>query len=558
MNEFLATHHQRAATGGMTKKLSLDTGPRPVPAGSNRISSRDRYLDLLRAIALVRVVAYHSFASAVWLSVAFPSMGVMFALAGSLMARSLERPAFGVLKSRTRRLLLPLWVYSSAVLVLLLWEGWTPVIRVGGSWFQILLWFIPIGDPPFPPSIGSDAGLVESSWASQAEVGLWYIRAYFWFMLLSPLLLKAFHRMPWVTMLAPLGAIAILSMGLIPLPSWGNSGITDFATYGSCWMLGFALYKGLLFKIPRRTVFGVGTVLMVLGLLWAANHLENDGWDLNNIPLAQALWSLGFCAMLLRISPSWQALPRPIRFLDKAVTLINNRAVTIYLWHNLLLVITVIVINRLYEIDAIATAFPWLLDSEWTQFIAVWPLLAILFLTIGWVEDVAAERAPRLWPTGSPQRAPAIARSSGSRQEKQSLPRPAADTRQLQSAVEHSAGTSGTGQPQVPLSDLTVTALAEQTGPIYAHRCVLQEGSAPSWPQPRTHEGRDWIHVLNGRLRLVLGDQDFILTSGQSAEIDAQRPHWFGRRGTEPVEYVLVTGEPGKTLHSSNGGGRTC
>jgi peptidoglycan/LPS O-acetylase OafA/YrhL len=59
----------------------------------------------LRALALFRVVLYHSFSFWGWLTFAFPSMGVMFVLAGALMARSLERPAGGVLRSRLRRLL---------------------------------------------------------------------------------------------------------------------------------------------------------------------------------------------------------------------------------------------------------------------------------------------------------------------------------------------------------------------------------------------------------------------------------------------------------------------
>lgn len=59
---------------------------------------RDRYFDLLRAIALFRVVFYHLMGWA-WLPVLFPSMGVMFALAGNLMARSLAaRPALGVVR----------------------------------------------------------------------------------------------------------------------------------------------------------------------------------------------------------------------------------------------------------------------------------------------------------------------------------------------------------------------------------------------------------------------------------------------------------------------------
>lgn len=363
--------------------------PAPGPSG------RDRYLDLLRAIALIRIVAYHTFTAA-WLSLVFPSMGVMFALAGSLMARSLERPALAVLKSRTRRLLLPLWVYSATVLLLLFWQGWSPDQEEGRSWPEILFWFVPLGDPPYPD--GSDGGPIDSFWAHEAGVILWYIRAYFWFMLLSPLLLAAFRRLPWITLAAPLGLLMPIAAGWVTLPVWAESGVSDFATYGSCWVLGFAHYSGLLRRIPRWIVFSAGPVMMALGLLWAAPHLEEEGWDLNNIWGANGLYALGFCAMLLRVSPSWKSMPRPIRLLDKPVTLINNRAVTIYLWHTLLLSVMYIIVDTLYANNQIGDAIPWLLESGWTLFAGIWLLLAVLFLTIGWIEDVAAKRAPRLWP----------------------------------------------------------------------------------------------------------------------------------------------------------------
>lgn len=492
---------------------------------------RDRYLDLLRAVALARVVAYHSFASAVWLSVVFPSMGVMFALAGSLMARSLERPAFGVLRSRTRRLLVPLAVYSATVLMLLLWEGWTPDREAGQSWLQTLLWFIPVADPPFPEAIGTDAGLVESSWASQAEEILWYIRAYFWFMLLSPLLLKSFRRFPWATLLAPLGLMALLSLGVVPLPGWADSGVTDFATYGSCWILGFAHYQGLLRQFPRRVVFIAGPAVMALGLLWASTHLDDSGWDLNNIPLAQALWSVGFCAMLLRISPSWQSLPRPLRFLDKTVTLVNNRAMTIYLWHNLLLVVTVVIIDRLYDIDTVATAIPWLLDSEWTQFIAVWFLLALMFLTIGWVEDVAAKRTPQLWPTGTRNTPPGDGH-----------PPAPADPRIAEEPI-----TNG---------KLTVLPLNRQTGRIRAYKCIIAAGPGGHQPEPHAHSGQESIHVLNGHLRLLIGDKELVLLAGESADFDPRVPHWFGRAGTEPVEFLGLFEGHSERIHIPPRSGR--
>lgn len=72
----------------------------PDTAPAARAPGRDRYLDLLRTLALGRVVVYHIYGWA-WLTIVFPSMGVMFALAGALMARSLKRSAWGVIKGRS-------------------------------------------------------------------------------------------------------------------------------------------------------------------------------------------------------------------------------------------------------------------------------------------------------------------------------------------------------------------------------------------------------------------------------------------------------------------------
>jgi hypothetical protein len=294
--------------------------------------------------------------------------------------------------------LLPLWVYSATVVALLLWQGWSPEQEEGRSWADIIFWFIPLGDVPYPDSIGSDDGLVDSIWAHEAGVILWYIRAYFWFMLLSPLLLAAFRRVPWLTLAAPLGLLVPIAAGWVALPTWAENSVGDFATYGSCWILGFAHYSGMLRRIPAWAVFTAGPAMMALGLLWAAPHLVDEGWDLNNIFGANGLYALGFCAMLLRISPSWTSLPRPISFLDRPLTLMNNRAVTIYLWHTLLLSLCYAIVNVLWEIELIGENIPWLLETEWTLFVGIWLLLALVFVTVGWIEDVAAKRSPRLWP----------------------------------------------------------------------------------------------------------------------------------------------------------------
>ncbi|MFE5819384.1 acyltransferase [Streptomyces sp. NPDC056479] len=403
-----------AAPYAVPQQRTTEPEPAPAapepPAPAPKKPGRDRYLDMLRSIALVRVVVYHLFGWA-WLTVLFPSMGVMFALAGSLMARSLNRPAWGVIRGRVRRLLPPLWAFSAVALALMFGGGWNPAKDPdhGGTWalVEMINYIVPIGAPPFPWHIGSQSGLLEDTWAVQAAGVLWYLRAYLWFVVASPLLLWAFRRAPWPTLLAPLGLTAIVGTGLVTIPGETGNAVTDFAVYGSCWVLGFAHHEGLLAKIPRYAAVSCAALVMAFGLWWASGHLGPDGWDLNDIPLAQATWSFGFVVILLQYSPSWQELPGRLAKWDKLVTLSNNRAVTIYLWHNLLIMATVPILDQLYDLpfmqDERATAA---LDSTYMiwMFFLVWPLIGLMIVAVGWVEDIAAKRSPRLWPDGGGKR----------------------------------------------------------------------------------------------------------------------------------------------------------
>ncbi|WP_405746928.1 acyltransferase [Streptomyces canus] len=368
---------------------------------------RDRYLDLLRSLALVRVVLYHLFGWA-WLTVLFPSMGVMFALAGSLMARSLNRPTLSVIRGRIRRLLPPLWAFSAVVLPLMFLGGWklSEDPDHSGTWgpLELVNYVIPIGAPPYPWEVGFPKDLLESTWADQAVGPLWYLRAYLWFVLASPLLLWAFRKVPWATLLAPLALTAVVGTGLVTIPGELGNAVTDFAVYGSCWVLGFAHHEGVLAKVPRYLAVSGSVLVMAFALWWASGHLGPEGWDLNDIPLAQAAWSFGFVVILLQYSPSWQELPGRLARWDKLVTLSNNRAVTIYLWHNLLIMATVPIIDLAYRLpfmqsDRAVEALD-ATDMLW-MFFLVWPLIGLAILAFGWIEDLAAKRRPRLWPNGS-------------------------------------------------------------------------------------------------------------------------------------------------------------
>ena len=67
-------------------------------------------------------------------------------------------------------------------------------------------------------------------------------------------------------------------------------------------------------------------------------------------------------------------------------------------------------------------------------------------------------------------------------------------------------------------------------------------------PEPRAHDGDEWIYVLSGRMRLVLGDQDMGARAGRGRRFDTQVPHWFGSTGEEPAEILSIFGRPGERM----------
>ena len=62
------------------------------------------------------------------------------------------------------------------------------------------------------------------------------------------------------------------------------------------------------------------------------------------------------------------------------------------------------------------------------------------------------------------------------------------------------------------------------------------------------HDGQDWMYVLSGRLRLILGERDFIIKPGEAVEFSTWTPHWFGAVDG-PVEAVVILGPHGERLH---------
>lgn len=99
------------------------------------------------------------------------------------------------------------------------------------------------------------------------------------------------------------------------------------------------------------------------------------------------------------------------------------------------------------------------------------------------------------------------------------------------------------------ISAMTVIPLTRKPGGLQAFKQIFPAGPNDLAPDPRSHEGYHWLYVLDGRLRLVLGDQDLILTPGEVAEFDTHLPHWFGNADPRPVEFLSILGPQGERFH---------
>jgi transcriptional regulator with XRE-family HTH domain len=113
-----------------------------------------------------------------------------------------------------------------------------------------------------------------------------------------------------------------------------------------------------------------------------------------------------------------------------------------------------------------------------------------------------------------------------------------------------------TGDPRVRMrpvvrDGLTYLPLTQRPGAPAAYKVIMP----PHWhadepePEPRTHEGYEWLYVLSGRLRLVLGTHDMVLTAGEAAEFDTRQPHWFDNPSDQPAEVLMLFGPQGERAH---------
>jgi transcriptional regulator with XRE-family HTH domain len=94
----------------------------------------------------------------------------------------------------------------------------------------------------------------------------------------------------------------------------------------------------------------------------------------------------------------------------------------------------------------------------------------------------------------------------------------------------------------------TVRPLAPPNSPLRVYK--VRYPPRRRRPAQKTHDGYDWLYVVSGRLRLLLGDHDLVLEPGESAEFDTRVPHGMCAVGDQPAEVISIFNESGEKIHT--------
>ncbi|MEU5030499.1 helix-turn-helix domain-containing protein [Streptomyces milbemycinicus] len=115
-------------------------------------------------------------------------------------------------------------------------------------------------------------------------------------------------------------------------------------------------------------------------------------------------------------------------------------------------------------------------------------------------------------------------------------------------------GAPRTGDPRIHLKPIRrygmiFVPLSRRPGGVHAFKMIIPARPEPLEPTPQTHEGFEWLYVLNGHLRLVIGERDLTLPPGEAAEFDTSLPHWLGSADGGVVELLILFGLQGLRAH---------
>jgi transcriptional regulator with XRE-family HTH domain len=116
--------------------------------------------------------------------------------------------------------------------------------------------------------------------------------------------------------------------------------------------------------------------------------------------------------------------------------------------------------------------------------------------------------------------------------------------------LDELVGAPDVGDPRIRLKPRVrngrmVFPLTQQSSGLHVWKVVIPPERDR---ELRTHEGYEWLYVLSGQMRLVLGEHDITMGPGEVAEFNTRLPHWFGPADDQPVEILSVHGSHGQRM----------
>ena len=361
----------------------------PPSTPPTQAKSRDRFLDLLRLVSVLRVVALHTASKPPviylpWIQWIFPGMPEVFFVSGAVTAAALrERGAAGVVVKRLRRLLPPYYVYAAAALaVMYITDARSSAPDASldrGDWLSFLL--------PVVRPTGSVTRVV--LWGH-----LWFLTSFLWVLTLSPILHWLYRKAKLGSLLVHLLAFALVvgaqKFGWFPV----RSEYIDIAMFGWFFQLGFAYDDVTLQRLdpPKHVAMGIG--LLAIGWL-VAERIEPIWRKSPGSPKPNELYSSSTAHFL--VGAGWMFLAfaarAPItnwlsRHRARAVDAVTQRTYTWCIWGPAANAVAMAASRKIGGSEGNLAVY--LAGTGAT--------LLTLVVLFGWIEDWASSRKPRLFP----------------------------------------------------------------------------------------------------------------------------------------------------------------
>ena len=102
----------------------------------------------------------------------------------------------------------------------------------------------------------------------------------------------------------------------------------------------------------------------------------------------------------------------------------------------------------------------------------------------------------------------------------------------------------------VQRNGMTFIPLTKTAGPLRPFKMVIPPFTNMGDAQANGHAGYEWLYVISGEMRLVLGDEVFEIAEGEVAEFDTLLPHLIGNAKKKQVEVLALFSEHGEKFHT--------